>query len=62
MIDRKGVIREQSPTQGGGPLGDPAHLRPLIESLLAEGAGLPRAALRYEEPAEKKTADKKTSR
>ena len=38
VIDRKGIIREQSPTQGGGPLGDPAHLKPLIESLLAEAA------------------------
>ncbi len=38
VIDRKGVIREQSPSQGGGPLGDVAHLKPLIESLLAEGA------------------------
>ena len=38
VIDRKGVIREQSPAQGGGPLGDVAHLRPLIESLLSEGA------------------------
>jgi len=38
VIDRKGVIREQSTSQGGGPLGDPAHLKPLIESLLAESA------------------------
>jgi len=38
VIDRKGMIREQSTSQGGGPLGDPAHLKPLIESLLAEGA------------------------
>ena len=38
VIDRKGVIREQSPSMGGGPLGDPAHLKPLVESLLAEGA------------------------
>ena len=37
VIDRKGVIREQTSSQGGGPLGDPAHLKPLIESLLAEG-------------------------
>ena len=27
VLDRKGVIREQSPTQGGGPLTDAAHLR-----------------------------------
>jgi len=38
VIDRKGMIREQTPSTGGGPLGDPAHLKPLIESLLAEGA------------------------
>ena len=38
VIDRKGVIREQTSSQGGGPLGDPAHLKPLIEKLLAEGA------------------------
>jgi hypothetical protein len=56
VIDRKGVIREQSTSQGGGPLGDPAHLKPLIESLLAEGAGAKAPA-----KSEKKTADKKTS-
>lgn len=38
VIDRKGVIREQTSSQGGGPLGDPAHLQPLVEKLLAEGA------------------------
>jgi thiol-disulfide isomerase/thioredoxin len=38
VIDRKGVIREQTSSQGGGPLGDPSHLQPLIEKLLAEGA------------------------
>jgi thiol-disulfide isomerase/thioredoxin len=37
VIDRKGVIREQTSSQGGGPLGDPAHLQPLVEKLLAEG-------------------------
>ena len=58
VIDRKGVIREQSPAQGGGPLGDPAHLKPLIESLLAEGA--PAKAPAKSDKA-KKTADKKTS-
>ena len=63
VLDRKGVIREQSPTQGGGPLTDPAHLRSLVESLLAEGAGAkaPAKSGSTTKPAEKKTADKKTS-
>jgi hypothetical protein len=64
VIDRKGVIREQSTSQGGGPLGDPAHLKPLIESLLAEGApakGSAKSGTSTTKPAEKKTADKKTS-
>jgi len=39
VIDRKGVIREQSSSQGGGPLSDPAHLKSLVESLMAEGGG-----------------------
>jgi thiol-disulfide isomerase/thioredoxin len=59
VIDRKGVIREQSTSQGGGPLGDPAHLKPLIESLLAEGA--PAKAPAKSGDAKKKTADKKAS-
>ena len=58
IIDRKGVIREQSTSQGGGPLGDPAHLKPLIESLLAEGAPAKGPA---KTGTAKKTADKKTS-
>jgi hypothetical protein len=57
IIDRKGVIREQSPTQGGGPLGDPAHLKPLIESLLAEG-GADKSGASTKKPAEKKTTEK----
>jgi len=64
IIDRKGVIREQSTSQGGGPLGDPAHLKPLIESLLAEGApakGPAKTGTPTTKPAEKKTSDKKTS-
>jgi thiol-disulfide isomerase/thioredoxin len=64
IIDRKGVIREQSTSQGGGPLGDPAHLKPLIESLLAEGApakGPAKTGTSTTKPAGKKTADKKTS-
>ena len=64
IIDRKGVIREQSTSQGGGPLGDPAHLKPLIESLLAEGAPAKAPAqggTSKAKPGEKKTADKKTS-
>ena len=56
VLDRKGVIREQSPTPGGGPLSDPAHLRMVIESLLAEGG-----AAKAPAKSEKKTADKKTS-
>lgn len=39
VIDRKGVIREQTSSQGGGELSDPAHLKSLVESLLAEGRG-----------------------
>jgi thiol-disulfide isomerase/thioredoxin len=58
VIDRKGVIREQSTSQGGGPLGDPAHLKPLIEMLLAEGAPAKGPAKSGET---KKTADKKAS-
>jgi thiol-disulfide isomerase/thioredoxin len=38
VIDRKGVIREQTTAEGGGALGSVDHLRPLVESLLAEGA------------------------
>jgi thiol-disulfide isomerase/thioredoxin len=64
VIDRQGVIREQSPTEGGGPLTLEAHLRQVIEALLAEGAG-PKApadsGTPAKKPAEKKTADKKTS-
>jgi len=59
VIDRKGVIREQSPGEGGGPLGDPAHLKPLIESLLAEGA--PAKAPAKTGDTKKKAADKKAS-
>lgn len=59
VIDRKGVIREQSPSQGGGPLGDPAHLKPLIESLLAEGA--PAKASPKTGETKKKTTEKKAS-
>ncbi|HSP70423.1 MAG TPA: TlpA disulfide reductase family protein [Bryobacteraceae bacterium] len=59
VIDRKGVIREQSPGEGGGPLGDPAHLKPLIESLLAEGA--PAKAPAKTGDSKKKAADKKAS-
>ena len=58
VIDRKGVIREQSPTEGGGPLGDPAHLRPLIESLLNEGTAAP---AKGGSSSTKKTATKKAS-
>jgi len=64
VLDRKGVIREQSPTQGGGPLSDPAHLRMVIESLLAEGGGTKAPAKGGDattKPAVKKTTDKKTS-
>jgi thiol-disulfide isomerase/thioredoxin len=64
VIDRKGVIREQSPTEGGGPLTNQAHLRSLIESLLSEGAGAKAPAKSGDsttKPAEKKTTDKKTS-
>jgi thiol-disulfide isomerase/thioredoxin len=58
VIDRKGMIREQSPATGGGPLGDPAHLKPLIESLLAEG-GTTKAPAK--DGTAKKTAEKKAS-
>jgi len=63
VLDRKGVIREQSPAQGGGPLTDAAHLRSVVESLLAEGAGAKAPAKSGDsttKPA-KKTADKKAS-
>ena len=64
LIDRTGVIREQSPTEGGGPLTNEMHLRSVIESLLAEGAGSTtpaKSGAATKKPAEKKTADKKTS-
>lgn len=63
VIDRKGVIREQSTSQGGGPLGDPAHLKPLIESLLAEGAPAkaPAKSGDTKKTSEKKASDKKAS-
>jgi thiol-disulfide isomerase/thioredoxin len=64
VIDRKGVIREQSPTEGGGQLTNEAHLRSVIESLLAEGGGTKapaKSGSATKKPAEKKTADKKAS-
>jgi len=63
VIDRKGVIREQTTSQGGGPLGDPAHLKPLIESLLAEGAPskAPAKGGETKKTSDKKSSDKKTS-
>jgi thiol-disulfide isomerase/thioredoxin len=59
VIDRKGQIREQSTSQGGGPLGDPAHLKPLIESLLAESAPAktPAKSDTKKKPAEKKASE-----
>jgi len=59
VIDRKGVIREQSTAQGGGPLGDPTHLKPLIESLLAEGGAS--KAPPAKGGTQKKAAEKKAS-
>ena len=38
VIDKKGMIRAESPPQGDPNLQDPAKLKALIESLLAEGA------------------------
>ena len=63
VIDRQGIIREQSPTTGGGPLGDPAHLKPLIESLLSEGAPAkaPAKSGDTKKSSEKKTTEKKAS-
>ena len=58
IIDRKGVIREQSTSQGGGPLGDVTHLKPLIETLLAEG-GSSKAPAKGGDA--KKTSAKKTT-
>jgi hypothetical protein len=37
VIDKKGMIRAQSPPQGDGNLQDESKLRELIESLLKEG-------------------------
>lgn len=59
VIDRKGVIREQSPAQGGGPLADPAHLKAVVEGLLAEAA--PARTGTSKKPAAKKTVEKKAS-
>jgi peroxiredoxin len=63
VIDRKGVIREQTTADGGGPLSGVDHLKPLIERLLAEGAAskAPAKSGDTKKTAEKKTADKKTS-
>lgn len=58
VIDRKGVIREQTTSEGGGELGNPAHLKPLIESLLAEGAAAKGPA---KTGAKKKSTEKKAS-
>jgi thiol-disulfide isomerase/thioredoxin len=42
VIDRKGQIREQTTTENiPQPLQNEAHLRALVEKLLAEGAGAP---------------------
>ena len=63
VIDRRGVIREQTTSEGGGPLGSPDHLKPLIENLLAEGAA-PKGPAKLQDrknTTEKKTADKKAS-
>ena len=38
VIDRKGMIRAQSPPQGDANLQDPTFLRNLVDSLLKEGA------------------------
>jgi thiol-disulfide isomerase/thioredoxin len=63
VIDRKGVIREQTSAEGGGPLGSVDHLRPLIESLLAEGAGskAPAKSGDAKKAPAKKSAQKKSS-
>jgi thiol-disulfide isomerase/thioredoxin len=62
VIDKKGVIREQSTSQGGGPLGDLGHLRPLIESLLAESAPAKAPAKSgTNKTSEKKSTEKKSS-
>jgi hypothetical protein len=39
VIDRKGVIRAQSPAQGDANLTDENYLRKLIDGLLKEGTG-----------------------
>lgn len=36
IIDKNGVIQEQSTPTGGGPLGNEVHLRQMIEKLLAK--------------------------
>jgi thiol-disulfide isomerase/thioredoxin len=58
VIDRKGVIREQSPLLGGF---DAARLGPLVESLLAESAGAKAPAKSGTTGTTKKRAEKKTS-
>jgi thiol-disulfide isomerase/thioredoxin len=58
VLDRKGVIRDQSPGTGGGPLGDPVNLKPLIEKLLAEGGAAKAPA---KTGTTKKSAEKKAS-
>ena len=39
VIDRQGVVREQSEALGGGQLGNPAYLKPLLTKLVNEPAG-----------------------
>ncbi len=38
VIDRQGVVREQSDAEGGGQLGNPAYLKPLLTKLATEPA------------------------
>jgi thiol-disulfide isomerase/thioredoxin len=43
VIDRKGMIRAQSPPQGDPNLQDETKLRPMIEGLLSEGSATSKA-------------------
>jgi hypothetical protein len=53
VIDRKGMIRAQSPVAGDPNLQDEKYLRNLITELLKEGAGTP---AKSKAPAAKKSS------
>jgi len=59
IIDRKGVIRAQSPPLGDANLQDEGYLRKMIEGLLKEAPAKPMAAKPAAAPATKAPSAKK---